>query len=747
MSTKRLQRVKVSATGVERGGGRVKQCVNLVRLRGALTPMTPIPSADDDSNGGKPSGGSETYERRTAVYAPVRLVARVAGRMQRQTSAFTPSEGDPGRRQGMGDKDVASLSDMLGTAYCGLVAEAAENGMMLQPVACGYRLIGADGSVLYESGVGFVGAREGAQLCGVFRPGLTRRSPTDFTIADFAIEAEAYALEAEIPAYGADSGVAEVEIYVGEQLHPVDPDGLSEVRIDGAEGNNPTVRLALPGATTALTPNLRSLTSKAMMLSGCGMGWMRVAARIKAGEARVVRVGDAARGDVAVSRRLSDRVAVQAEEAAKHTLTAEERLLSAVGTPCGFRAERCVRSGDTAVMSGITTVRFEGVSPLEMVVAGEGDDLIELRARVTGRDGAEVVREAVMRGDFSTIARSVVVGYPSGDMSELHIEAVCGGVSKHFDAMLVPSADMSRSLHVTAGLAAAAPERKEEVRGEGERGEDGREHEEKEHMDDSEERGSGAARGRERRVGNALVAVAGDRIAACLLGAGVEVADMALADRSRTTWDSSKCHLYATASDGIYGVSVDMASERIAATSLSGVRVTGSLIPAREGYYAATGSGVVAIAGGCVKAIGGGRWMSARIDPSSGLPLMTDVSGRSFLVDDDGTEYMADPARQGEAEWRAGVELEEGERVCGAELRLRASSFDGVVEIAAGGRRRMQTVSRWRIRGPIRGVLRLKGVVCPSRPYVELRLKGRVSADMRLRSATVDVVAGGGKCV
>ncbi|WP_290377289.1 hypothetical protein, partial [Paramuribaculum intestinale] len=69
------------------------------------------------------------------------------------------------------------------------------------------------------------------------------------------------------------------------------------------------------------------------------------------------------------------------------------------------------------------------------------------------------------------------------------------------------------------------------------------------------------------------------------------------------------------------------------------------------------------------------------------------------------------------------------------------------VEIAAGGRRRMQTVSRWRIRGPIRGVLRLKGVVCPSRPYVELRLKGRVSADMRLRSATVDVVAGGGKCV
>ena len=79
-----------------------------------------------------------------------------------------------------------------------------------------------------------------------------------------------------------------MEIYVGEQLHPVDPDGLSEVRIDGAEGNNPTVRLALPGATTALTPNLRSLTSKAMMLSGCGMGWMRVAARIKAGEARVV---------------------------------------------------------------------------------------------------------------------------------------------------------------------------------------------------------------------------------------------------------------------------------------------------------------------------------------------------------------------------------------------------------------------------------------------------------------------------
>ena len=109
-----MQRVKVSATGVERGGGRVKQCVNLVRLRGALTPMTPIPSADDDSNGGKPSGGSETYERRTAVYAPVRLVARVAGRMQRQTSAWDQSEGAPGWGQGWVDKDFESLTDMLG---------------------------------------------------------------------------------------------------------------------------------------------------------------------------------------------------------------------------------------------------------------------------------------------------------------------------------------------------------------------------------------------------------------------------------------------------------------------------------------------------------------------------------------------------------------------------------------------------------------------------------------------------------
>ena len=45
---KDYRRVKVSATG---GAWRrqVKQCVNLVRLRGALTPMTPIPSADDDS--------------------------------------------------------------------------------------------------------------------------------------------------------------------------------------------------------------------------------------------------------------------------------------------------------------------------------------------------------------------------------------------------------------------------------------------------------------------------------------------------------------------------------------------------------------------------------------------------------------------------------------------------------------------------------------------------------------------------
>lgn len=723
MSTNRLQRVKIEATGVERRGGRVRRCVNLVRTRGALKKMSPVPSAD--SNGGEGGGadGSVAFERRTAVYEPVRLVARTVGRMQRQTSAFTPSEYDPGRRSGMSDKDMASLSDMLGSAYCGLVAEAAENGMMFQPVACGYRLTGADGSVLYDSGVQLAGVGEGVQLCGVMHPGLNWRGASDFTIADFAIEAEAYALEAEIPAYDAESGVAEVEIYVGEQIHPVDPDGLAEVRIDGASGNNPSVRLALPGATTAMMPNLRSMTAKARMLAGCGMGWMRVAARVKAGEARTVRVADAARGDVALSRKAIDRAVAQAEEGARHTMTAEERLLADVGAPNGFRAERCVRSGDTSVMSGITIVRFEGVSPLEMVAAEAGDDRIELCATVTGRDGTTAVRRAAMTGDFNTIVRRPLVGYPSADVSAIHIEAACGGVSKHFSAMLTPSADMSRSLHITTGLGAATPD---------------------EAAHESEEEAPPAAC---RRIGNALVASSAGRMAACLLGEGVEVTAMAAADRSRATWDSSKCHLYAAASDGIYGVSVDMASGRMSATCLSDRRPTGALTPAREGYYAATDSGVVAIAGGCVKPLDGGRWQSARTDSASGLPLMTDSAGRCFLIDDDGTEYRADLSRPDEAEWSAGVELEADRRVCGAELRLRAKAFDGTVEIAAGGRRRMQTVSRWRIRGPINGVVRLRGIVCPPRPYVELRLRGRVSDDMRLWSATLETAGSEGNSV
>lgn len=265
MEKNNVRRVKIAAAGISDSGGAVRTCVNLTKAAGALVRLDPVPCMPS----AEPGEGDGTTTRQPGIiraaahYEPVRLTARAIGRMQRQTMPFTPADGDIGAQPPMSARDMASLSMMLADAYCGLAAEAAESGALLQPVPCAYRLVGHDGTTLYESGVEYVGAPEGIQLCEVMHPAVEKRSAKDYTIADFTLSAAAYRLEAVVPAYGSESGVAEVEIYVGEQIHPVDPAATAELRIDRADTADPSLRIALPGATVALTPCQAGLTARA----------------------------------------------------------------------------------------------------------------------------------------------------------------------------------------------------------------------------------------------------------------------------------------------------------------------------------------------------------------------------------------------------------------------------------------------------------------------------------------------------
>lgn len=713
--------VRIAAAGVARRGGAVRRCVNLTEARHGLKRMMPLPSlpAGDDEDG---SDDGAAYSSAPASYAPVRLVARSIGRMQRQTRAFTPADGDAGSDRGMGERDMAAFSAMLSDTYCGLVEEAAGGGALLQPIACGYRLTGHDGQTLYESGVVYAGPADGVQLCGELHPAIEVRSNTDFTIAGFTLGAEAYRLTAEIPEYGADDGVAEVEIYAGEQLHPVDPSERAEIRIDGAGGSEPSVRLFLPGASTAMAPGLQRLTAKAAALAAGGMRGMRLVARVRSGEAATVTVGGASRGDVAEAIRLADAAVARAEAEARHARTAEERLLAAICSPNGFDARLAVRSGDTMVMGGITPLRFGGVSPLEMVTAPEGNDVIALRATVTGPGLPSAVSEAVMTGDFNGLRRAPLVGYPSADASELHITATCGGKSVHFGAMLTPAADLSRAIHVACGLASPTPDDEAAP----------------EYADVPMV--SAAA-----RIDKALVASESGRnrhpVAACLLGEGVEVKEMVIADRRRTSADSTRCRLYASTTDGIYGASADLAEGRLTATNLTPLVAEGRLTASGDGYYASTAEGVVELTGSQVKAVeGASRWKRAGRDPATGLLLTEDAAGMIWTSGSDGTEYMADREHPDEVEWTVGAELSADERVRGIELRMRASEFHGEVEIMAGGKRTLQRICRVKVDGEICRPLRIGNIICPVRPYVELRLTGRTSADLRIYSAAIETI-------
>ena len=106
----------------------------------------------------------------------------------------------------------------------------------------------------------------------------------------------------------------------------------------------------------------------------------------------------------------------------------------------------------------------------------------------------------------------------------------------------------------------------------------------------------------------------------------------------------------------------------------------------------------------------------------------------------DGTEYMADREHPDEVEWTVGAELSADERVRGIELRMRASEFHGEVEIMAGGKRTLQRICRVKVDGEICRPLRIGNIICPVRPYVELRLTGRTSADLRIYSAAIETI-------
>ncbi len=699
--------LSIPAEGL-RHGCPVTVCRNLyASFKGA--PLTLMPSLQFPSS---PTAAQPAADFFPGVYPALTFRAVDAGELFTTVGSFHSTSGDVAAVQPLSLEENARYSRALLAAYSSLVATAAAGAVSIQPLLARYRLLDNAGRTLFESIPASVALPSGWQLTQAAQAYVTPDADgRGFTVGELRLVARAFTVEADIPELSSCREVAAVEIELSPMLHPVDPAVQAFLRVNRSSSLSPVASVALPGATAGggdLTP-LR--TQRVRRLAASPDGVMTVVCRLAPSPfPTTITLLLPATADVDSDlRTVADAVGSVPQGAP----SADRRLLRRCSPPHGFEATLVCRSGDTVAYSGVRPRLWGGPHPSELLVGGtaEADATVAFRA---GNLLLAVRREVVKIASDGAPQVVPLVGYPDLAATEITISLARGAAL--FEVVLPLTADAaSRSaLYVAPGLlpvdlpavAALTP--------------------------------SGLPSAMDRHDGVLMIAGAcAPRLPSAVATVSESaVTAVAAADRGVSAWDSSRCHLYAIASEGILGVTADTAACRCAATMLHpGITANGAVVTP-GGIYIAMRRGVALLTSSGVRQILSTAAPVAAIgfDADYGLTTMRFQDGTEAAMDSEGYMYPVDTADPGAFDWSATVNLPEGMRVAALSVDMVATAFTGIVELIGAGPGGNVRLAAMRIDGAdITRPVILRSIESPLRQTLSLRITARAST-LTLRS-------------
>lgn len=698
----------------------------------------------------------------------VALFAEQQGSLTIYSSSLTLTGTDFSRTTPqLSDASEKKLAAELSEAYRRLAATAIDGNLWMQPSAAFFRLIGQGGETLYTSAPvplspsGWQADTEISVTCAKSGDSILEVPQIPLTVTTYRpklIVSEAGRHKMT------ERGVRKIEVWVTPQLHPFDEAEPAAYRITRQTTAQPVLTVAVPGATDNFSSRRsRLLTRLHSLLPHIESGSRRVAV---IDQATVTSDGTAVciRRDSMMPKEetlMIERAVADAADATPSMPAPADSLMAEISSPDAFTAAVAAVSGNTVVWGDITPLQARSLNISEMTAGFTSDPFtgVLIAEQADGTQTAIALTGSLMPSSWAAIVR---YPDPTAVRLRLYIKSTDGQSGRYGELPLTTSGDASCSIFIGQNLestplttwSGTLPQVSQ-------------------------------PEPRHRRPG-ALVACSLTSPLyplAALECCHSPVRALHPALRSRSTWDFSRCHLYALSEDAIHAVSVSPQRAAISASKIDnrGVVSAGASVYTPLGVMALHGGNLLKITssrtdtlalGSTTRILSDARslaWDEERqrlwllddmgrmrmLDPLtlhwSDIPSpadftdITTVGNRLMLTDRDElyrpeTEReLATASDMRTIVWASDIPITDTSAVNAVELKMSASCVYLTVGLYAQGVPASKPVRRLltlKINGPVSAPIRRR-FVAPRRPFLSISIEGTVSPDFQLHSISL----------
>lgn len=513
------------------------------------------------------TGNRLVPQKHTSAAMQVSITAGLKGTLTKYGSPVAITLIGSGQSSTPSTDSLQRLSDSLLNAYSSLSTEALSGGVWIQPVGVRYRVLDSDGNELWRSPVSIVGI-DGWQCASQISTPISGSS-SSYTTSPLHIAAKAYAINVEVPPMQQGNDAATIIVEATPQLHPILPDRLPHTLLSGLNGNSPTLGVWMPGVQRNMEATIATFR---MMLqatiTGCDALMTRIGRIDLTSTGRTVQLtpqtSDSLDAELSELRSAIDTLGSQ------ETLPDDNTLSRIIATGATFSAGCVVQNGDTTVWGNISTV--SGNEALSFPAAADVQSGA-WEAAMTISLGASTYTTRHSGSAFcpTSIAPLVAIAQPRATALTVYVKHLGSGTITEASFRLTPTAnglmayaissDLRPTPLVQSGLTAlpaatANPQPPESM------------------------------------PGAVIAAHSSDPLRAVCGGfcCQSQITALATAVKSQSSWDFSRCHIYAFAPTGIHTVAVNTANGKVTSSRIDPRSVTS---PAAVVH---TPQGVVAVA-------------------------------------------------------------------------------------------------------------------------------------------------------
>ena len=320
-------------------------------------------------------------------------------------------------------------------AYVSMAANAAADGLFVQPCLARALYYDAAGNLLHAGPPVMVSPADGPQ----FTKAVALTSSASGTVDACALSLKAFRITARFEGK-ADGRVASVVIALAPQFHPLSTTATPEL-FDGRSGSGVAARVLMPGGLKAASGQAKAMVARVVA------GFDDVA--VQALTVRAPFTGSAMSCTVPQPRTDAVEEVRDVERLLRRKVVAaapEEVLLDA---PHSFVARHVASDGATVLWGNLSAIRYDGY-PLHDFAAQL--DAADYRYTVTVRFAGGhtgVVRTADVQGAAAVTALSPVLVYPSPDAVEMCVMEYHGGVTRKTVLPLEPDPSRRFSMYIS----------------------------------------------------------------------------------------------------------------------------------------------------------------------------------------------------------------------------------------------------------------------------------------------------------